>query len=118
MSAVPSQLDMAADLLTTCSAPGWQRSVALLTRQAVEGAVDQLWAERSAAMLEANWRSKLTALTGYVPRDLAAEVAALWWILSRACHRHPYELAPTRAELDDWHRRATRAVDDLRRVTQ
>ena len=34
-------------------------------------------------------------------RDLARETAAAWSDLSRACHHHPYELAPTANELRD-----------------
>jgi hypothetical protein len=34
--------------------------------------------------------------------DLAARAGHAWSALSRACHHHPYELAPTAAELQGW----------------
>ena len=33
---------------------------------------------------------------------LVADVRAAWSSLSRACHHHHYELAPTAAELEGW----------------
>jgi hypothetical protein len=34
--------------------------------------------------------------------SVAADARFAWWALSRACHHHPYELAPTVAEIDGW----------------
>jgi hypothetical protein len=41
-------------------------------------------------------------LTAYVDEDVAARAAYLSAALSRACHYHPYELAPTASELTRW----------------
>lgn len=35
-------------------------------------------------------------------RELANVADHAWWSLSRACHYHPYELAPTAGELRQW----------------
>jgi hypothetical protein len=40
--------------------------------------------------------------TAYVDEDVAARAAYLSAALSRACHYHPYELAPTASELTRW----------------
>jgi hypothetical protein len=34
--------------------------------------------------------------------DLAARAGHAWSALSRACHHHAYELAPTAVELQSW----------------
>ena len=47
-------------------------------------------------------RSQLLCLTAYLDEDVATRAAYLFAALSRACHYHPYELAPTAAELDRW----------------
>lgn len=41
--------------------------------------------------------------------ELVRGVRTAWAALSRACHHHPYELAPTAPELEHW----LDAVDDL-----
>ena len=38
-----------------------------------------------------------------------AHVRTAWAALGRACHHHPYELAPTAPEFEDW----LHAVDEL-----
>jgi len=35
--------------------------------------------------------------------EVGRDAAAAWTALSRACHHHAYELAPTAAELRTWH---------------
>jgi len=47
-------------------------------------------------------RSQLLCLTAYLDRGTASRAAYLLAALSRACHYHPYELAPTAAELLGW----------------
>jgi hypothetical protein len=48
-------------------------------------------------------RTQLICLRSYLedPR-LAARVGHAWSALSRACHHHAYELAPTSGELHAW----------------
>ena len=55
-------------------------------------------------------RSQLLCLTVYVDRGTASRAAYLLAALSRACHYHPYELAPTAAELLGWLDETARIV--------
>jgi hypothetical protein len=82
----------------------WPRAAALLARQAIEAAMADLWAsQRQAADLSGSaMRSQLLCLTAYLDRGTARRVAYLLAALSQACHYHPYELAPTAAELVGW----------------
>ena len=82
----------------------WPRTAALLARQALELALDGLWGVRpqTAGLAAASMRSQLLCLTAYLGEDAAARAAYLFAALSRACHYHCYELAPTAAELDRW----------------
>lgn len=82
----------------------WPRTAALLARQALEAAVDAQWAATSetAGMDQAAMRSQLICLPSYADRAVARQVAFTYAALSGACHFHPYELAPTAAELSRW----------------
>ena len=81
-------------------AHGWPRVVAVLARHAIEEALRQYWALREPGMERCTWHAQLLCLTVYLSnRELAREAAAAWSDLSRACHHHPYELAPTANEL-------------------
>lgn len=80
----------------------WPRAAALLARESIELSVDRLWAARAPGMEEASTRAQLVSLPSYVDPGLARQVSYTWWALSRACHLHAYELAPTAEELDTW----------------
>jgi hypothetical protein len=82
----------------------WPRTAALLARQALELALDDLWTTRAqtVGLAESSMRSQLLCLTAYLDEDVATRAAYLFAALSRACHYHPYELAPTAAELNRW----------------
>lgn len=81
----------------------WARAVALLTRQALEDALDDLWRSRNLEMERVSARAQLLCLGAYLKDDdLTSEVRHAWGALSRACHHHPYELAPTAPELRLW----------------
>lgn len=83
--------------------PSWARATALLTRQALEDALDDLWRGRNLEMDRVSARAQLLCLAAYLKDDdLTSEVRHAWGTLSRACHHHPYELAPTVAELRLW----------------
>ena len=83
--------------------PSWARAVALLTRQALEDALDDLWRARNLEMDRVSARAQLLCLAAYLKDDdLSSEVRHAWGTLSRACHHHPYELAPTAGELRLW----------------
>ena len=82
----------------------WPRAAALLARQALEAAMASLWAGRAqaAGLAKSPMRSQLLCLTAFLDRDTATRAAYLFAALSRACHYHPYELAPTAAEITRW----------------
>lgn len=82
----------------------WPRTAALLARQALEEALDSLWAAETTTgpLRQATTRSQLICLPAYLDPALAHQVAYTWAALSNACHYHPYELAPTSGELTAW----------------
>jgi hypothetical protein len=48
-------------------------------------------------------RTQLICLRSYLgDAPLASRAGHAWSALRRACHHHPYELAPTAAELSSW----------------
>jgi hypothetical protein len=89
----------------------WPRAAALLARQALEGALDQLWKSNpvTSGVSQCTKRSQLTCLPAYLDPVTAHEISYVWAALSEACHYHPYELAPTATELTGW----IRSVDEL-----
>lgn len=90
-------------------APGIRSSrslvAALLARQALEQAVDEIWAERAPAMAESTDRAQQITLRVLFDHDggdvetLGRAVAWAWSRLSHFCHHRAYELAPTNAEV-------------------
>jgi len=91
----------------------WPRAVALLTRQALEASLNELWAKRRVPMGWANERTQLLFLPHVLgDRRLAADTALAWNSLSEACHQHPYDLPPTAGELAAW----LGTVDELRQA--
>lgn len=99
-------LGMARQLLDRASpetAGLWPRAAALLGRQALEMAVDDFWAARRIPLDACPTRQQLICLREYLDDDeLAGRVHHAWNALSRGCHQHPYELAPTVGELSGW----------------
>ncbi len=103
----PSLVTVARDLLERAdpmTAGIWPRATALLARQALEGALDDLWRLRAPGLEQCSARAQLLCLPSYLPGDeeLAERVSYAWSGLSRACHQHPYELPPTSSELLGW----------------
>jgi hypothetical protein len=82
----------------------WPRAAAFLARQALELAMASVWAAQPQAtgLPGCSMRSQLLCLTAYLDPDTATRAAYLSAALSRACHYHSYELAPTAAELTRW----------------
>lgn len=82
----------------------WPRTSALLARQALQHAIDSRWSTLSEThgLGQATMRSQLICLPAYLDPALAHQTAYTWAALSNACHYHPYELAPTAAELTGW----------------
>jgi hypothetical protein len=81
----------------------WPRAAALLARQALEQALDERWRRMALALEQVSTHCQLICLQEYLDDEpLAASVRHAWSELSEACHHHPYELAPTTAELRQW----------------
>ena len=96
-------LDEARRLLT--NAPGdtagmWPRAVALLARQALEIALDDFWRSKAPGAQLASRHAQLICIGAFVKDvKVASGIRSAWNNLSRACHHHAYELAPTADEL-------------------
>jgi len=106
VSAPAEILGMARQLLDRASpetAGLWPRAAALLGRQALEISLDDFWGRRKMALIACPTRPQLICLREYLgDDDLAGRLHHAWNALSRACHHHPYELAPTVGELRGW----------------
>lgn len=81
----------------------WGRAAAMLTRHALEGALDAALAERAPGAQHAPFAVRLLVLRRVHPdAELAERVAYAWNALSRATHQQGYELAPPAASLRAW----------------
>ena len=99
-------LQLARDLLSRAdpsTAGLWPRAAALLIRQALEEAVDSYWTARQLPLDSLPTQAQLVCLR-MMTTDATqpAQLHETWGALSRACHHHPYELAPTAGELTTW----------------
>jgi hypothetical protein len=106
VSETAATLQLARDLLSRAdpsTAGLWPRAAALLIRQALEEAVDAYWRARQLPLDSLPTHAQLVCLR-MMASDGAppAHLHEAWGALSRACHHHPYELAPTAAELAAW----------------
>ena len=81
----------------------WPRASAILALRALEAGVLRLWERQTLDLRRCPMRAQLICLRTYLgDASLAARTGHAWSALSRACHHHPYELAPTAAELESW----------------
>ena len=81
----------------------WPRAAALLARQALEVALKTYWSAKSSGTEEVSMRAQLLCLEAMIgDDDIARRAHGAWGALSRACHYHAYELAPTSEELLAW----------------
>jgi hypothetical protein len=81
----------------------WPRASALLALQALELSLLRLWERRTLDLQGCSMRTQLICLRSYLDDTrLAARTGHAWSALSRACHHHAYELAPTSTELQSW----------------
>ena len=78
----------------------WARASALLARQSLETAMDQLWRTRAPLVMQCSTTAQLLVLPSYLrDQEAARDAGYAWSALSRACHHHAYELPPTASEL-------------------
>jgi hypothetical protein len=98
------------------AAGGWPRMVVLLTRQALETALNEFWEARpaTAGLSGSSRKSQLVCLPFYLEARVAREVGYVWAALSGACHYHAYELAPTASELAGWINAVDRLIQFMR----
>jgi hypothetical protein len=99
-------LGMAGDLLRRAdpaTAGLWPRASALLALEALEASVRRLWQRQALELEGCSMRTQLICLRSYLDdARLAARTGHAWSALTRACHHHAYELAPTAGELQGW----------------
>ena len=109
-------LDTASGLLTQ-PAPSlrrcWPRACASLTRIALEQGLRDYWQGKAPSLMGRPMRHQLLALPVFADPETAALSRSAWHGLSRAVHHHTYELAPTVAELEGWHRDVAMLLDRL-----
>jgi hypothetical protein len=91
----------------------WPRTVARLTRLALERATDLYWSRIRPEMTNCPMTMRVLMLEGALDRAGARRAFLIWSRLSDATHPHPYELAPTVGELRRWHDEVTRIVSVL-----
>ena len=107
IAATPAELLAAARRLRDCPDTAmrgrWPRASALLTRQALEQALDAYWRVRQPAVAS-SWamQPKLLCLPTYLDEPLARRAHHAWVSLSNACHIGSYDLDPSADELDGW----------------
>ena len=95
---------------------GWQHACALLARQALEAALDELWDERAPELAHRPVRYQVLCLPTYATdAQLAGRISLLWWSLATATRHHAYELAPTAVELRGWLDEVAETIAILRR---
>lgn len=74
-------------------------AAALLIRQALEVAVDQVWADCVPDMAQTTDRAQQITLAFYVGGELGDQVTWAWSRLSHLCHHTAYEMPPSVAEV-------------------
>jgi hypothetical protein len=95
----------------------WPRASALLARQALESALDELWLRRAKGLELCSAKAQLLCLPAYLADpEFVGRVSYSWAGLSRACHQHPYELPPTSGELSDWIGTVETLVERVRSI--
>jgi hypothetical protein len=96
----------------TAARPRRMRIAAFLIRQALEEEVSARCAHLVARIDHpVRMRSRLLVLRALDQSGTAAKAEYAWNALSRACHHHAYELAPTASELQHLLRVVTQLVD-------
>ncbi len=96
----------------------WPRATGLLLRAALERELAAYWARVAPGVEQCPMRAQLAVLRRpeYAGVHIATDVAAAWLALSRACHHHAYDLAPTAIELRTWSRSVRLTTAQLRRL--
>jgi hypothetical protein len=115
----PEELLASAEQLLTSPVPGvgaqGPRACALLIRLALEMTLDRFWAGALPSAVGCGMRAQLLLLPLYMTATPEAVPLAreAWLGLAGAAHHHAYELAPTAAELRNWHATVSRLASLL-----
>lgn len=101
---MPSQalhnLELAEAALSAAPGELGIRAAAVMARQSIEYAMQDFWALRAPGVNPASARVRLLCLREYFSdEELARSAAYAFHALSRLCHHHPCELAPTERDL-------------------
>lgn len=79
------------------------RGAALLGRLAIETALARYWRSTAPGAEHASRKAQFVSLRYHsADTGLATTAHQAWAELSAACHHHPYDLAPTAAEVAHW----------------
>lgn len=99
------------------ASPRRSRIAAFLIRQALEAEVSE-YCEALVGQIDhpVRMRSRLLVLRVLAPCKVASKVEYAWNALSRACHHHAYELAPTVSELQYLHSLVTNLAESRART--
>ncbi|GAA0917316.1 hypothetical protein [Streptomyces thermoalcalitolerans] len=121
-TSTPEELLAGADRLlgtATASTTGvWPRAVALLLRHALEEALRRYWHTRKPPLAHCPPHAQALCLEVYANPGTARRWSTAWAGLSRACHYHGYELAPTYGELRAWRDDVEQVIGALASRTQ
>jgi hypothetical protein len=102
---------------SAATAGRWPRAAALLTRQALESALTLYWTKVAPGVEQASTRAQMLCLGRYLGDEPLAQRAHVAWSgLSRGCHHHVYDLAPTREELQGWREVVMEVVERTERA--
>lgn len=95
----------------------WPRAAALLTRQALELALATYWSKAAPGVEACSKKAQFLCLGRYLgDEELAQRAHVAWSALSRGCHHHVYDLAPTREELLAWREAVAEVVERTERA--
>jgi hypothetical protein len=91
--------------------------VAVLLRQALERALDQLWQQKQPELVDASARAQLLVLPRFIDRAVAERATQTWYELSAACHQRAYSLPPTVGELARWYEATEDVVREVAHIS-
>lgn len=79
------------------------RAAVVLTRQAMEGWLDEYWEVTAQAVCRVgSTRARFLLLEGQVPPPTPARAYATWSRLSQACHHYADDLPPSPSDVRAW----------------
>jgi hypothetical protein len=90
----------------------WPRAAVLLARQSLEVALKTYWSAMAAGVEESPMKAQLLCLGSWLSNEgLGRRAHQVWSVLSNASHHHPYDLTPTRDEIEGWCETVQEIID-------